>query len=157
MSLHLTIFRSLDITRISICSFQGTSSVLQDIQCPDQSPQDPILPLPVSQSPGREPFFYKGGIHLLSRAVSSKVPSAVHGLTIVFGMGTGVSHERIDTTCFSVVQGNIAQLSLASASLRFAMCVHTNLAAVSRRLAKCSQHRQLNNKTIPTSSSLERR
>ena len=44
--------------------------------------------------------FYKGGIHLLSRAVSSKVPSAVHGLTIVFGMGTGVSHERIDTTSF---------------------------------------------------------
>ena len=127
MSLHLTIFRSLDITRISICSFQGTSCVLQDIQCPDQSPQDPILPLPVSQSPGREPFFYKGGIHLLSRAVSSKVPSAVHGLTIVFGMGTGVSHERIDTTCFSVIT------------------------------AMCSQHRQLNNKTIPTSSSLERR
>ena len=143
MSLHLTIFRSLDITRISICSFQGTSSVLQDIQCPDQSPQDPILPLPVSQSPGREPFFYKGGIHLLSRAVSSKVPSAVHGLTIVFGMGTGVSHERIDTTCFLlsfVVQGNIVQLSSASASLRFTMYVRTNLAAASQRLAKCSQH-----------------
>ena len=45
-------------------------------------------------------FFYKGGIHLLSRAVSSKVPSAAYGLTIVFGMGTGVSHKRIDTTCF---------------------------------------------------------
>ena len=40
---------------------------------------------------------FKGGIHLLSRAVSSKVPSAVHVLTIVFGMGTGVPHERIDT------------------------------------------------------------
>ena len=45
-------------------------------------------------------FFYKGGIHLLSRAVSSKVPSAAYGLTIVFGMGTGVSHKRIDTTYF---------------------------------------------------------
>ena len=42
-------------------------------------------------------FFYKSGIHLLSRAVSSKVPSAVCVLTIVFGMGTGVSHRRIDT------------------------------------------------------------
>ncbi len=42
---------------------------------------------------------FKGGIHLLSRAVSSKVPSAVHVLTIVFGMGTGVPHERIDTAC----------------------------------------------------------
>ena len=41
--------------------------------------------------------FYKGGIHLLSRAVSSKVPSAAYVLTIVFGMGTGVSHKRIDT------------------------------------------------------------
>ena len=41
--------------------------------------------------------FYKGGIHLPSRAVSSKVPSAAYGLTIVFGMGTGVSHRRIAT------------------------------------------------------------
>ena len=37
------------------------------------------------------------GIHLFSRAVSSKVPSAAYGLTVVFGMGTGVSHTRIDT------------------------------------------------------------
>ena len=42
-------------------------------------------------------FLYKSGIHLLSRAVSSKVPSAACVLTIVFGMGTGVSHRRIDT------------------------------------------------------------
>ena len=42
-------------------------------------------------------FFYKSGIHLLSRAVSSKVPSAASVLTIVFGMRTGVSHWRIDT------------------------------------------------------------
>ena len=41
------------------------------------------------------------GIHLLSRAVSSKVPSAAYVLTIVFGMGTGVSHKRIDTTNFA--------------------------------------------------------
>ena len=41
------------------------------------------------------------GIHLLSRAVSSKVPSAAYVLTIVFGMGTGVSHKRIDTTNLS--------------------------------------------------------
>ena len=40
----------------------------------------------------------QSGIHLLSRAVSSKVPSAAYVLTIVFGMGTGVSHKRIDTT-----------------------------------------------------------
>ena len=45
-------------------------------------------------------FFYKSGIHLLSRTVSSKVPSAACVLTIVFGMGTGVSHRRIDTAYF---------------------------------------------------------
>ena len=37
------------------------------------------------------------GGHLLSHAVSSIVPSAAQVLTIVFGMGTGVSPERIAT------------------------------------------------------------
>ena len=45
--------------------------------------------------------FYKSGSHLLSRAVSSKVPSAAYVLTIVFGMGTGVSRMRIATGIFS--------------------------------------------------------
>ena len=35
--------------------------------------------------------------HLLSRTVSSKVPSAAYVLTIVFEMRTGVSHKRIAT------------------------------------------------------------
>ena len=39
----------------------------------------------------------KSGGHLLSHTVSSAVPSAVQVLTIVFGMGTGVSPERIAT------------------------------------------------------------
>ena len=37
------------------------------------------------------------GSHLLSRAVSSQVSSAACVLTVVFGMGTGVSHRRITT------------------------------------------------------------
>ena len=37
------------------------------------------------------------GIHLLSHTVSGIVPSADQVLTIVFGMGTGVSPRRIDT------------------------------------------------------------
>ena len=37
------------------------------------------------------------GSHLLSRAVSSKVSSAAWVLTVVFGMGTGVSPKRIAT------------------------------------------------------------
>ena len=39
----------------------------------------------------------ESGIHLLSHAVSSIVSSAAQVLTIVFGMGTGVSPKRIDT------------------------------------------------------------
>ena len=41
--------------------------------------------------------FLESGSHLLSHTVSSIVPSAACVLTVVFGMGTGVSHERIDT------------------------------------------------------------
>ena len=42
-------------------------------------------------------LFINSGSHLLSRTVSSKVPSAAYVLTIVFGMRTGVSHKRIAT------------------------------------------------------------
>ena len=41
--------------------------------------------------------FLDSGSHLLSHAVSSIVPSASWVLTIVFGMGTGVSPRRIAT------------------------------------------------------------
>ena len=42
-------------------------------------------------------FFFWSGAHLLSHIVSNAVPSAACVLTVVFGMGTGVSHKRIDT------------------------------------------------------------
>ena len=42
-------------------------------------------------------LFLNPGSHLLSRTVSSKVPSAARALTIVFGMGTGVTRKRIGT------------------------------------------------------------
>ena len=42
-------------------------------------------------------FFCRFGSHLLSHTVSSAVPSASQVLTIVFGMGTGVSPGRIAT------------------------------------------------------------
>ena len=41
--------------------------------------------------------FFKSGSHLSSHAVSSIVLSAAQVLTVVFGMGTGVSPERIAT------------------------------------------------------------
>ena len=37
------------------------------------------------------------GSHLLSHIVSNAVPSAAAGLTVVFGMGTGVTPQRIAT------------------------------------------------------------
>ena len=39
----------------------------------------------------------EAGSHLLSHIVSNVVPSAARGLTVVFGMGTGVSPGRIAT------------------------------------------------------------
>ena len=43
------------------------------------------------------------GSHLLSHIVSNAVPSAAYVLTIVFGMGTGVSHKRITTGKYFVI------------------------------------------------------
>ena len=48
-------------------------------------------------------FFFKFGGHLLSHTVSSAVPSAVQVFTIVFGMGTGVTPERIATKSFRLL------------------------------------------------------
>ena len=45
-----------------------------------------------------KPSIKKAGSHLLSHTVSSAVPSAALVLTIVFGMGTGVSPKRIATS-----------------------------------------------------------
>ena len=45
-------------------------------------------------------FLFEVGGHLPSHTVSSAVLSAVLGLTVVFGMGTGVSPKRVTTNCF---------------------------------------------------------
>ena len=42
-------------------------------------------------------FYKKSGILLCSHIVANVVFSAGHVLTVVFGMGTGVTHDRIDT------------------------------------------------------------
>lgn len=47
-------------------------------------------------------FLFEVGGHLPSHTVSSAVLSAVLGLTVVFGMGTGVSPKRIATGNFRV-------------------------------------------------------
>ena len=48
-------------------------------------------------------FLKESGSHLLSHAVSSIVPSAAYSLTVVFGMGTGVSRKRIATRIRDVI------------------------------------------------------
>ena len=55
---------------------------------------DPLLARQVLSQLSYIPIW--SGSHLLSHTVSSAVPSADQVLTIVFGMGTGVSPKRID-------------------------------------------------------------
>ena len=55
------------------------------------------FPLPVLFSISFRCCFLYPGTHLSSHTVSSIVFSAAYGLTIVFGMGTGVSRKRINT------------------------------------------------------------
>ena len=84
----------------SLFSFQGTTlwRVLPFRKVVGSSGLEP----PTSRLSGArsnrlsyEPIY--SGSHLLSRAVSSQVSSAACVLTVVFGMGTGVSHKRITT------------------------------------------------------------
>ena len=56
---------------------------------------DPLLARQVLSQLSYTPI--ESGTHLLSHTVSSAVPSAAWVLTIVFGMGTGVSPNRIAT------------------------------------------------------------
>ena len=56
---------------------------------------DPLLARQVLSQLSYTPM--NPGIHLSSHTVSSIVPSAARVLTIVFGMGTGVSPARIAT------------------------------------------------------------
>ena len=65
---------------------------------------DPLLARQVLSQLSYTPIYrsvktckFESGSHLLSHAVSSIVPSAAWVLTIVFGMGTGVSPKRIAT------------------------------------------------------------
>ena len=61
------------------------------------------------------------GSHLLSHTVSSIVSSAAWGLTIVFGMGTGVSPRRIATgTLFFQLSSSQAALPASPSRIRFA-------------------------------------
>ena len=60
-------------------------------------------------------FFLESGSDLLSRAVSSQVPSALKGLTSVFGMGTGGSLSPLPPeNCEGFVQSFVFLVSASS-------------------------------------------
>ena len=79
---------------LSVCSFQGTGSACS-LTASGSHPWQGLPSLP--RIAVRALFSIVFGGHLLSHAVSSIVPSAARVLTIVFGMGTGVSPGRIAT------------------------------------------------------------
>ena len=109
------IFCVKDIVSFSVCGFQGTCAdkikllaersktsfcrpaALRPYLRGDGGIRtlDPLLARQVLSQLSYTPI--KSGSHLLSHAVSSIVSSAAWVLTIVFGMGTGVSPRRIAT------------------------------------------------------------
>ena len=66
-----------------------------------------------------------GGL-LLFHIVSNTVPSADQGLTIVFGMGTGVSPKRINTGNMPITR------------FRFIHFAHRHISGVAVRTFKCA-------------------
>ena len=56
-------------------------------------------------------LFIKFGSHLLSHIVSNAVSSAAWVLTIVFGMGTGVTPRRIATGTILLSPGQLNNVS----------------------------------------------
>ena len=79
-----------------VCSFQGTIFwILRSSGDKGIRTLDPLLARQVLSQLSYTPI--KNGILLCSHIVTNVVFSADHVLTVVFGMGTGVTHDRIDT------------------------------------------------------------
>ena len=82
---------------------------------------DPLLARQVLSQLSYIPIFcfYDAGARLLSHTVSSIVPSAAEVLTIVFGMGTGVTPQRISTSnLLSLDDSTVKQSLLVSLERR---------------------------------------
>ena len=96
-----------------VCSFQGTSLTVLSVIRNQNSFDLWSLVNPASIFHHISVFlFYEFGSHLLSHTVSSAVSSAALVLTVVFGMGTGVSPKRIATR-------NLIHFSLLHSFLNF--------------------------------------
>ena len=79
---------------------------------------DPLLARQVLSQLSYTPI-KKSGIHLLSHIVTNIVSSAAQVLTIVFGMGTGVSPERIATGNFHFQDFDIKLYSISSKTQQY--------------------------------------
>ena len=114
--------------------------------------------------------FWGSGTHLLSHIVSNIVSSAAYVLTVVFGMGTGVSHRRIGTGISQnlLYQSSIAPPKAPLFSVAVAPLMHLRRVIRSRKQASiASATPHLRNRLLViedstvyktlTSSSLERR
>ena len=75
-------------------------------------------------------LFFKSGGHLFSHIVSNIVPSAAYVLTVVFGMGTGVSHKRITTRN---VFGTLAACTSVHSALGTKTVIQPLLVSLERR------------------------
>ena len=97
MSCYIVLQTWYNRFNISIFGFQGTNcgDVTHRLGLSGLEPPTSRLSGVRSNRLSYKPI--ESGIHLLSHAVSSIVPSADQVLTVVFGMGTGVSPDRIDT------------------------------------------------------------
>ena len=79
----------------------------------------------ISKNPGSvyikllgESYHQESGSHLLSHVVSNIVPSAAQVLTIVFGMRTGVTPERIATGKCALALSKYRSVTLAQKNAR---------------------------------------
>ena len=87
----------MQFSRYDACRSYQINQDLSRLQSGDKGIRtlDPLLARQVLSQLSYTPQKY--GIHLCSHAVTSVVFSADQVLTIVFGMGTGVTPDRIDT------------------------------------------------------------
>ena len=88
------------IIRLSRCSFwtaRGPGPHWDPNGDGEIRTHDPLLARQVLSQLSYTPIYYKSGSRLFFHTVASIVPSAVQGLTVVFGMGTGISPARIAT------------------------------------------------------------